>query len=66
MYSPDQLIPNTPDINDLHIRVGLQVATQFGDKYIQAACIEETVIAPNVFEDSLTLDGLILVLAKQF
>ena len=43
---PNQLIPDTPDIDELDIRVSLEVMAQLGYENVKAAAIENIIIAP--------------------
>jgi hypothetical protein len=45
--SPNQFITNPAYIDDLNVRIRLQSFAEFGNVDIQAACIKETIIAPN-------------------
>ncbi len=47
-YLPHQLVSCAPDVNNLDIRVGLQVTAQFGNEYIKTTRIEERIITPKV------------------
>ena len=63
--SPNQFIADTPDIDDLHIRINLQVAAQLGNENVQAPGVEKIVVAPDIFKNSLPVDRFAFVLAKQ-
>lgn len=69
MFSANQLVANAPHIDDLHRRVVLQVAADFGDVNVHAAGIEDAVIAPKLFEGRRALEYSVAVhaqVAQQF
>ena len=61
----DELVALTMDIDDLNLRISLQVLTQFGDIDIHRAGIEVVVVDPDGLQGEVTLQNLVRVRAEQ-
>ena len=62
--SVQQLIPDTTDIDDADLRVAGELVAQLSNEHVEAALVEETVIAPEVKQDALHTHHLALMLAQ--
>ena len=65
LFRRDELVALAVNIDNLNLRIVLQMLTQFGDIHIHRAGIEVVVVNPDGLQGEVALQNLIGVRAKQ-
>lgn len=60
----DELIPDAPHVDDAHMLILGQLMAQLGDEHVQAALVEERIVAPQIQQHIVHVHYLVGVFAQ--